>query len=182
MWQQGGELDSQKNRNVSILQELWKYRLIFCLEIKLFLLVVPSGVFQALYQAVVSLRRMSVLVASASYLLLLLYKHWEAIWACGYSLSPSCFVLLKGKTSHAVRFQRGEGPSSELLQPPPSPVPFRSEVFRAKISTYVHEVILSGGLGCELLWNSWRCCCEVVWVPLYGSSGDKDAGLLCWLV
>lgn len=136
-----------------MLQEHWKYGLISCLGIKLFLLVMPSGVFQALYQAVVSLRRMSVLVASASSLLPLLYKHWEAIWACGYSLSPSCFVLLKGKTSHA-------GPSAELLQPPPSPVPFRSEVFRVKISMYVHEVILSQG--CELLWSSWRCCCEVV--------------------
>lgn len=133
----GRELGGSKKHNVSILQEPWKYRLIPCLGIKLFLLMMPSRVFQAFYCAAVSPRRMSVLVASVPSLLPLLYKHWVAIWACDYNLSSSCFLLPKGKASHAVRFWRGAASSTEPLQWPPCPVLFTSNVFRAKISACV---------------------------------------------
>lgn len=177
----GRELGGSKKHNVSILQEPWKYRLIPCLGIKLFLLMMPSRVFQAFYCAAVSPRRMSVLVASVPSLLPLLYKHWVAIWACDYNLSSSCFLLPKGKASHAVRFWRGAASSTEPLQWPPCPVLFTSNVFRAKISACVWGKTFK----CEVVNSSetpGSACCEVVSVRLYGSSSVKDAGQLCWLV
>lgn len=139
----GREFRGLKKNNVSNLQEPWRYRLMFCLGIKLFLLMMLSSAFWALYCAVISPRRMSVLVASVSSLLPLLYRPRVAIWVMAGALLALGYLKGRPLCSGVLGMGMGGGAASspEPLQPPPCPVLSTSNIFRAKISVYMCEAV-----------------------------------------
>lgn len=162
----GREFRGLKKNNVSNLQEPWRYRLIFCLGIKLFLLMMLSSAFWALYRAVVSPRRMSVLVASVSSLLPLLYRPWVTVWAMAWALLVLGY--LKGSPLCSEVLGMGGGgsfvPRTIAATSVPSPVSIQ-RLQGKDLCVYVW--------GCELLWNPGKRGCEVVCVPPCGSSSVR---------